>query len=120
MDGGKTTWVVVLEAATGVDDRSLHQMLQVLADVQGVALHCPDRYAVQTEVAAGGQAEALFVALCRWRSALAAAGQPATEVVRAEVLSREEFESDCRRAYGDVALPPIDDADRPLLRLVSS
>ncbi len=97
-------WIVVLEAAVGVDDSSLHRMLQILSSAEAVALHCADRYAIQMEITAGGQAQALFVALTRWRSAHRAVDQPLTEVVRAEVLSREEFERDCRLAYGDGAV----------------
>ncbi len=119
MDGGAAAWVVVLEAAGEIDDRSLHRVLEALADVHPVALHSPDRYAVQMQIAAGGQAEALFVALARCRSALAAAGQPPTEFVRAEVLSGEEFERECRLAYGDAATPQGEAVDRSL-RLLSS
>ncbi len=100
MYGGDARWVVVLEAATGIEHCSLDRLLHVLADLQPAALHCPDRYAVQMRVAAAGQAEALSVALSRRRSALGAAGQPVSEVVRAEVLCPEEFERDCRLGYG--------------------
>ncbi len=116
MEGGKARWVVVLEVGSGIDHWSLHRALQILGDVDALALHCPDRYAVQMEVTAGGQAEALFVALARCRSALAAARQRRPEFVRVEVLSREEFERDCRRAYGDAAMPQVqvEVAGRPL------
>ena len=115
-------WVVVLEAATRIDDGSLRRLLEVLADVQASALHCSARYAVQMHITAGTQAEALFVASARWRSALGAAGLPPTEVVRAEVLSREEFENDCRLAYGESPLSEesADDPPERSLRLLSS
>ena len=120
LDTGEAKWVVVLEAATRIDDSSLHRLLEVLADVHAVALHCSDRYAVQMQIAAGGQAEALFVALGRWRSALAAVGQPLTEVVRAEVLCPEEFERDCRLAYSGALPSDADEASDRRLRLLSS
>ncbi len=121
MDGGDTRWVVVLEAATGIDRRSLDRLLELLADVQPAALHCPDRYAVQMQIAARGQPEALFVALSRWRSALATVGQPVAEVVRAEVLSPQEFELDCRGAYRDAATAASGAADgaEPALPLLN-
>lgn len=94
-------WVVVLEAADRISESSLQRLLHILSDVEAVALHCPERYAVQVKVCAGGHAQALFVAAARWHSALAVVGQPRRYVVRAEVLSLEEFERECRRAYGD-------------------
>jgi hypothetical protein len=100
-------WIVVLEAEADIDHRSVDRLLQVLADLHPVALHCPGRYGVQLQITAAELAEALYVALSRLRSALGAVGQPATAVVRAEVLCREEFESDCRRAYGDAAMPRV-------------
>ncbi len=116
--GGEPGWVVVLEAATAIGGSSLHRMLELLSDVGGVALHCPDRYAIQMEIDAGGQPEALFVAFSQWSLAHARVGDPPPPVVRSEVLSREEFERDCRRASdgtgAQVAAP-----DRSL-RLLSS
>ncbi len=102
-DGGEARWVVVLEAATGIQSWCLDRMLEVLADIHAVALHCPDRYAIQVEIDAGGQAEALFVALARCRSALAAFGQPVGEFVRCEVVCREEFHRDCHVGKDDAA-----------------
>ncbi len=99
--GGEARWVVVLEAATGIESCDLQRMLAVLADIQGVALHCKDRYAIQVEVEASGQAEALFVAQARCHSALAASGQPVREFVRSEVLGRDEFQRDCHLTCAD-------------------
>ncbi len=103
IDESQTKWVVVIEAVTPIDGWSLYRVLQVLADVHPAGLHSRDRFAVQMEIDAGGQAEALFVALARCRSALAATGQPVAEFVRSEVLSLEEFECDCRLACGDAS-----------------
>jgi hypothetical protein len=121
MDSDDTKWVVVLEAACGIDDWSLHQMLEVLSDSQAVALHSPDRYAIKLEIAARAYADALFVASERWRSAHGAVRQPLSEVVRAEVVSQQEFERECQMASGDAALSlddPAEAAER-LLRAVN-
>ena len=100
MHDGETKWVVVLEAAVTVDDSFIHRLLQILSDAKAVALHCPERYAIQMEMSAVGQADALLGALTRWQSAHRAIDQAQSEVVRAEVLSWEEFERECLRAYG--------------------
>jgi hypothetical protein len=105
IEGTEPAWVVVLEAATALDSRCLHRLLEALSDVHAGAVHCPDRYALQMEIDAGGQAEALIVAFARCRSALADLGQPVGEFVRCEVLSREEFQRDCRLAAGGPANP---------------
>ncbi len=121
MDSNDTKWVVVLEAAGRIDHWSLHQMLEVLSDSQAVALHSPDRYAIQMEIAARACADALMVASERWRSAHRAVRQPLSEVVRAEVLSQQEFERECQWASGDAALSLEDarEAAERLLRAVN-
>ncbi len=104
MDYGDSCWIVVLEVPTDLPGWALERVVQLLSEVHGLALHCPERYAVQMRISAGGQAEALFVALARLQRAVAAVNQPRPRVVRAEVICSEEFERDCRVAYGDRAL----------------
>jgi hypothetical protein len=116
-NGGEPGWVVVLEAATTTEGSSLYRMLELLSDVHGIALHCPNRYAIQMEIDAGGQPEALFVAFSHWQLAHARVGDPPPPVVRSEVLCREEFERDCGRASDGLA--QVEAADRSL-RLLSS
>jgi hypothetical protein len=107
MDDGDASWIVVLEVPTDLPGWALERVVQLLADVHALALHGPDRYAVQMSISAGGQPEALFVALARLQGAVAAVSEPRPRVVRAEVMSREEFERDCRVAYGHSA-PSLD------------
>lgn len=99
--GTDARWVVVLETPSRISDSALHRLVQLLAKLDAVALHCAERYAIQMEVSAGGCAEALFVASARLQSALAALHEQPAEIVRADVLSGAEFESECRRLYGD-------------------
>ena len=98
-------WVVVLEA-TGPrrghahDDLGLEALLKALARFDAVGMHSHERYAVQVRLAATSGAEALTAALAEWRLAVNELGGPRPELIRAEVLTLEEFERDCRVAYG--------------------
>lgn len=114
-------WVVVLESSTeprgGTDLRSIQRLLEELSDLQPLALHGIDRYAVQVRVRALGHAEALRIAVGRWRAGVQRLGAGSPSLVRAEVLTLEEFELDCRTAYegegAGIAVAPPGAADRP-------
>lgn len=98
------TWVVVLEAHTRhaggtIDERAVQQLLAALPHARPVALHSPERYAVQVHLEAGDEASALRLTMAQWRTSLAALGVDNPRLLRAEVLTLEEFERDCRLAY---------------------
>lgn len=88
-------WVVLLEAARGPDSAPVDapDVRELLAELGGaVGLHCPDRYAVQLELAATNQAEALYSAMSRWDEAVVRRSLPRWRLVRTEVLTPEEFD----------------------------
>ena len=102
MNGGGG-WVVLLEAAPNGDASFLdigtaRVILRAMGDEDGVVLHAPDRVALQVRVRAADVAVALAEALTRWRSAAGTSVPPGWDVVRAEVLTPDEFERDCRLA----------------------
>jgi hypothetical protein len=106
-------WVVVLEVGIDprdavVESRALNLLRLALSDLHPRILHSADRYAIQLEVTADGFTEALSLAITRW----SAASQPLEigggELVRAEVLTRSEFE---RELQAPELGSPID-ADR--------
>ena len=94
-------WIVLMEATPGHDGWYFHadmlrQLVSVVATASPVALHHPERYAVQLEVTAPDPVHALTLAFSRWSEAVRQSGAPTWEVVRAEVLTRAEFEHDCQ------------------------
>ena len=96
------TWVVLLEAAPNaeaslVDIGTVWATLRAIGDEGAVALHAPDRVAIQVRIEAADVALALVVALARWRQAAVAHAPAGWNVVRAEVLTPEELERDCER-----------------------
>jgi hypothetical protein len=98
-------WVVVVEAEAANGDGSvevgrLRRLLEVLPDLDPIALHSADRVAVQLHVDAPGEVEALAQALAELRAALPSVGLSEFQVIRAEVMTREELERECRVAYG--------------------
>ncbi len=100
---GSERWVVVLEAqpSNGSEDVDISQVQRLLEHMRGidpVALHSAERVAVQVQVVASGQVEALGVASADLRAGLFKVGLSDMRVIRAEVLTREEFERDCRPA----------------------
>ena len=102
-------WVVVLEADARVpegvlDEVSLRRLLEALPDVRPVAMHSTERYALQIQLAAHGEAEALGLAVAHWRGALERLGVRSTRLIRAEVMTLEEFQRDCDLAYVGEAL----------------
>ncbi len=99
-------WIVVFEAvaqegAAPVDIGALGGILEALADSRSVALHHEERYAIQLVVTSATSAEAVSVALDRWADVTRQLGVPESEVVRIEAMRAQEFETDCRRFYGE-------------------
>lgn len=94
-------WMVLLEAvpsagASLIDCDTADALLNSLGDEHVGALHRPDRVAVQVSVSAADVAAALAAVLSRWRRAAAHVGLYDWDVVRAEVLTPEEFELDAQ------------------------
>jgi diguanylate cyclase (GGDEF)-like protein len=92
-----SSWIVLLEASSDVDrvpiDRS--RLRGLLAEMgQAVGLLSSDRCAVQLELIATNQAEALYSALCRWDQALTRLDLPRWRLVRTEVLVPDELEAE--------------------------
>lgn len=91
-------WLVLLEAERaggGIDGARLRQLLDTLADSAPSGLHSDDRYAVQIEVEAAGPPNAIAVAIRRWHAAHWDLDLPLGNLVRVEVLTRDEFEREC-------------------------
>ena len=90
------SWVVSLEAVpaggTGAIEVEGLRCLVAALDAHPAALHTHDRCAVQLRVAATNQAQALQAAFGRWDTAVRSVALPPLEVVRAEVVTPEEFE----------------------------
>ncbi len=111
-------WVVVFEAvaqdrAAPVDVGALRRILDALADSRPVALHHDERYAIQLIVSSETSAEAACVALSRWAAATRQLGVPESDVVRIEAMMPQEFETDCRRFYGEDPRLERDDGAGP-------
>ena len=99
-------WIVVLEAvaqdgAGPVDVGSLRSILEALADSSPVALYHHERYAIQLVVTSATSAEAVCLVHNRWADVTRQLGVPESEVVRIEAMTPQEFETDCRRFYGE-------------------
>ncbi len=95
MIGGR--WVVVLEvAATSTHQvmrrEDLHALLEAMSDHEPSALFHPSRYALQLRVLSASPAAALSSAMSLWTEAVGAVDLPPWGLVRAEVLTHEEFE----------------------------
>lgn len=92
-------WIVLLEAIRKADGSPVTTNTAYgLSKAMGgdaVGLHSPDRVAVQVPVWAVDVAVALVTVVSRWRSAEARLALQGWDVVRAEVLTLEEFERDC-------------------------
>jgi hypothetical protein len=92
-------WVVLLEAIPGrragaapMDVETARTLLRAVGGGDGVALQCPDRVAVQLPITALDAATALATAYRRWRTATRIAGAEGWDVVRAEVMTNQEFQ----------------------------
>ncbi len=97
---GERRWIIVLEGARSgeaspIEADAVRSILQAMGEGDGAALHSSERLAVRVQVSADDVALALAEALARWRAA-AARSLPGWDVLRAEVLTPEEFESDCQ------------------------
>ncbi len=102
---GPAGWVVLLEAEStnregAVEMSRLRRLLEHMPGVEPTALHCAERVAVQVHVDAPGEVEALRVASTALRAGLPRVGLAHLRVIRAEVLTRGEFERDCAMADG--------------------
>ena len=90
-------WVVLLEAiptssSAELDQTTLYRLLEAVKDAEPVALHAPDRYAVQLNLRAEEPGDALCSALSWWKGATAAVGAHPWQVVRAEVMTKTELD----------------------------
>lgn len=101
-------WIVVLECTrVGVrtTEDELSSLMASLAPMSPSGLPGTDRYALQVHVVTATAPDAMRVATARWEEALAHLGFAGPALVRAEVLTVEEFEWEC--ATGLAALPPV-------------
>ena len=94
---------MLLEAAANpnaslLDIETVRGLLRAIGDENGVGLHAPDRVAVQVRVQGTDVGFALSVVLARWRLAAGRGALTGWDLVRAEVLTPDEFERDCQRA----------------------
>ena len=129
-------WVVLLEArgdadSGAIDPREPRLLLEALdGSGYGGALHCPDRYALQVTTAGPGPAEALVDVVSRWADAVRRLDLPARKIVRVELLTPDELETDLSSADGEDSVLPgepaqgdhdeHEDVGRQLLRQVFS
>ncbi|MFP5318743.1 MAG: diguanylate cyclase domain-containing protein [Acidimicrobiia bacterium] len=95
-------WIVVLECAgcgrrgTAQGAReALSSLMASLARLRPTGLAGSDRYALQLRVVASTAPDALRLATTRWERAQADLQLPRSGLVRAEVLTPEEFEWEC-------------------------
>jgi hypothetical protein len=96
-------WVVLLESASHddaplIDIATVHAVLGALGDEEAVALHGGDRVSVQVRQRAADPAIALSRILDRWRDTAVPLMPAGWDVVRAEVLTPDEFRRDCEVA----------------------
>jgi hypothetical protein len=98
---GRQDWVVLLEAIPGtcadaspMDVATARALLRAVGGDEGIALQCSDRVAIQLPLAAPDATTALATAYTRWRVATRTVGAQGWTVVRAEVMSLQEFERD--------------------------
>lgn len=92
-------WIVLLEATPNVDASLVNQdtaygIVRALGGEDGAGLHCPDRVAVQVSVRPIDVGAALSAVRFGWRRAEHELALVGWNVVRAEVLTPEEFRHD--------------------------
>lgn len=92
-------WVVNLEAAglrggSDLAEGVLEQLKEVLADFGAVAEGYDHRYVVRLHVEAGTEAEALFVAVARWKIMVRLLPVPTWPLTRCEVFPAIESDSE--------------------------
>ncbi|MDQ3979850.1 MAG: diguanylate cyclase, partial [Actinomycetota bacterium] len=98
-----SSWIVLLEAAGSAVGRSIDiGHLRALAEVVNaeVALHSPQRYALQLRRPGSRPTDALDRALTQWEDAVSALGLAPWELVRAEVFAPDELERELGDAGG--------------------
>src|SRR5688572_14177617 len=99
-------WVVLVEAAADGPDAEMtpddvSRLLGALRPGRYAgALHCPGRYALQLTSSAVTPAQALADVLARWAETVRELGLPAWKVVRTEVITPAELQSDLNQATG--------------------
>ena len=103
-------WVAFVEGVcvpAAFDYPALRRLLHAVRDCSPVALHTPDCCGLQLRVSADGPADALSLALRRWHAAVDDLGDLHWNVVRAEVVTVEQFERECEAASraGDASPP---------------
>jgi len=119
-----TEWVVVLEAydeggVAAIDVAALQRLMHELTDSRPASLYDPHRYALQVRLVGGTPAEALFVAVSRWLSAVQVLGLPEWPLCRAEVLTSSEFDRDLEAAFSPEARREVHWAAEPVTSLPS-
>lgn len=117
-------WVVVIEGTLAnvggaVEEWRLRRLLEHMPGLMPIGLHCAERVAVQLHIEATDEVRALSVALSGLRAGLPKVGVRDLRVARAEVLTREEFDLDCRRAYGGGFTPSCNYCGGPIMNAES-
>ena len=107
-------WVVVLEASEErsdppLDPVTLKLLLSELATFDPTALYAPDRYALQLLLPAASPSDALSEGTERWRRAVGRVGLREWQLVRAEVKTLAELDSE--HLVDQEEVPPVLNAD---------
>ena len=102
-DGRGHDWIVLLEAAddsgcSTIDVHAFRRLVIAYGTPAPTTLFTPGRYALQVTVQAPTAPRALSVAISRWRQAMSRCRLPDWELVRAEIMTPAELESDMRVA----------------------
>ncbi len=92
-------WAVHLELVSeqqiSLERNALDRLIEQLAQYNPALMHCAGRYALLLHISASTALEAHFSALLHWQDALRGTPTADWRVVRAEILTAEEFERDC-------------------------
>ena len=113
--------MVLLEAAdeqapSAIEAADFRRMVSEWAAEPPAAIFSPCRYALQASITAADAQSALATVLGLWRDALRRAGLPQWPLLRAEILTSAEFESDYLAADVDPPGSPADADSDDLLR----
>ena len=123
-------WMVLIEAADDqtearMDAAAFRRMMTSWGGPPPTGLYSPSRYALQVSVKASDPQSALVAAVGHWAAARRRAGVPDWPLVRAEIVTPDEFERDLLSADPGAADPdtataapasPCDPAGEDLLR----